>query len=1590
MTFRLILTALAAGAAIAAPAQFQFSTRGIPIHAGVLLIESQRTPDNRALANPTPHVWANLDQLSSLKPAGWVISNPRAAGAMTQAMFDQWSVINGVGSPPPPVGTRLTKRDAGYWQVRLAEASDEQLSEYEVLSLTLATGISLNPSEREKLRRYVDQGGVLWVDVLETRQFIDAANGVPLPFMLGTSAQPLNANLLSPLLNVPNAITLSELNFIQGGRQGVARPLVAGDFGSIAPIQSGAINEANMRDAVVGVSDTLTTVSAGRVGDGYVVVTTRGLSQILNRAVFRVNGVDQVDDVNGRFIGGAPLVDGATAVAAKLVANVVSLPSSYASIGQGSRKTGGSPVDIAAPLMKRFEGRSGDPFDETKPPVIFRGRVVAVQDSRVVVLDAGGGDLNGDGNPDDGVQGGLADTVDLVWRSESLGGSVSAATCATIPDSDFSFGGRRVVDMIFVTTGRGEVLVFDLDSAPSQAVAPVARLQAPDPSLPSDPMPVTVHEGLVYVADVRQSDQSGRIWAFDARTLREPNGGGGWSIDRSPRLRAPSAAPTVGYVPIQDNSGGVDKVAYLPTRPGGGGIPAGLTSVWIGVRGEKPVSVARNGALLRVETRALLQGLPIVATGRLGIKVSVIDKDGNALTTGELQDLFIGSATQTGTNGVIDLPLTAAGALRNWEDDSRDDKLDLRIDYFIDWGQATSNQSPPDAYIRGNLELPDSITVARQVIGNVALSPNGIVFLATANPSSPADGGTLFALREEGRGEFKLVYRWDLFNGSPLDQDRFSFRYNNAGGITESIKLPPAIVDEDSLVKSFPPLSFLDRPLRNLTFRGGPSVRGDTVYISARGEKNLFGPITTECTVLLAFEANPNPTEFELTNVPAGFAILQPDPARSQNKTEPETFSVLQAGQFTYDTDTGTNRGRLRLSNMMAVTRGRVRDAISTSLPIIIRRGGQGDILVEPELSTGQGDFVAGLAAGRWTPLRWYTVFQGLDPRGQPLVTGSTMYVAGSSRFPDLIRFGFSRIPQPNGLLYGMDAEISPNDPFLRTNTARPWQAQLNQVDFRTSDFVPNPAIRWPQMAGLGNLENNTERFSAFRVRLLQNTLPEPTAFGVVGGDSVLVTWGQNGIYGFQRADFLIADEGRAGRFDSNGNPIWTTDQTQKAGQSVPVSGIGVGRTVSTPVRVYPSGQGTYWVVDPGADRISRIDSAGRELRTITEFKVHPRFRPDGFNANNPTRLVQPRDVLVYETRRTQSAANRVFGDATTDELWVHYVIADTGNFRIVELVDRLALDAAGRVLGPVSYVDPTSDKPGQVERALGVLFWHTPSELSGKQYAYNSIERVFVPGTGFQNVPVIAFGFGNSQPGRSTFGLDTVDGSGNLNRRADADQAGGTGGIVIFRDGRPSVITRFDVPPIAANVLYNEETNRFESPARPRSSRTIQGLRSVTMRYVDDPRFPGRPFLAIMLADAGGVWEIVQDATSVNEERWIARFALPNGVYTATRRRLADDVLLSTNPLQLDARFARRLDSGEVLVVNGYVGRKRPDGAGRQAPFSGEIVLFDGTIRQPLDERGFAWNIRNLGFDSLSVKYELPPVDGTRSIISPVFADRR
>lgn len=1557
-----VLAALSLVAAVASAQPQNYAQRGTQIRAGIALIESAQTLGTPT--NATPFVWYNLDSNRSVKPAGWNIYNPNAPGQVTPEIQARWQTL--VGAPPasPAINERITKRHAAYWEVRLSQASESQMAQYDVLLVNAAGNVALNSSEREKLRQYVDRGGVLWVDVSATNDVnfntLNTINGFPLPFALGGSGAGFgNLDVFHPVLNNPYTLNASNLDYLNNG--GAGRILTQATPLGASSALSPATNPDWFQLKPVVWQANAPTMMVGRIGDGFMVVTSRDSFTFLNRLR---NGSPTAPfwDINNRYYSVDPrgALDKGSDTLGKLAINIISLGSSSEQPGNGTRKSGSSPIDIGAPLLRRFrtdvlpqlDHGAKNPF----PVAAYKGLAVVSANNGIYVYDTNPkNDLDGNGNPDDGFQDfSLGENVDLVWWSTPLAGPISAPTCIEVANP-----ANGVVDQILVTQADGSVVAFDAFPKAGGVIqpgphAPIYTVAAPAPvvsintsDLNHGPYAPTFHEGLVYVATNPGTPvATGQVWVLN------PSDGNGfapnglrWLVGdpTAPIIQQISASPTVGYIPIADNSNGQDKVIYVPTRPGAtvAGPNAGIYSIWAGVRGESPINATVTAGSLTVTTRASQRNLWVFnAPGSLGVKLTVLRSNGDPLNINEMNTLFSGAVAQS-SPGVLDFPV-----IGGW-----DPTYTVRVDYTIDWGRGPAASQ---AALRGNIFLPDDQGNRRTILGNIAMSGRGTIYVVHSTASNLAggpEGGAFYAFREQGQGAFRCLARYDAYR-------RHTVNLNQAS----AVQLPATISDNDPL-KSLPGVSaFLDGVDERMTFMTGPVVRGDYVYAAAKLWKSSAGnPIVgfVPFTTLFAFNAEPDAPEIQVGDLNDGFSLVQPDTIRSSNKGVPNQFTVAGRGQFQYIRESG----KIRFDSLMTPNRGQISNCFNLSQPIIVRAGGRPDSLVYPDANAGS----------RWSPLAWYTVLHGYDEPTTPVITGGTVFLGAASALPSLLAgTGIT----PTGVLWGVNADIPERDAFNYPDPARPWNRQAVVLkDNGLGGIDSNPNIRWPQNQGVTD-------FSVWQTRVIQAAMTgSGRAMSIAAGEGGLFAtggafagaYGGDGrVFGFSRSDFVVADEGRVGRFDPAGNPIFATDVTSNSGTDVSIGGASSVRAIQRPNRAYPIGNDLV-VVDPPTNRIMRLDGAGRELRSIESFRLDPASNIT-LAANEPLTLNNPRDVAVF----TEYVANPAGVSSPRPlEYWVHYVIADAGNRRIIDLIDRYEANATTRVVGDL--IQLVANGP----RQTGVLRWHSPEEYSGKRFEYNSITRASNPLNG--QYWYVA-GIGSATPTTVDIGLDTPQGA--LPREAKD----GNGGIVIFDPFNPrlnTVINKVTVPATAANAYINEDTMAYDPNPRPAYEKKLSNLTSVTVRSVQTP--VGIRW-GIMFTDSTGVYEVIQPVPGGD---WEVRWMMQNETYRVLRTRLPAGPLASvfsnSNPRRLRANYARRLDSGEVLIVNGYVGTKRNYGGPVEADFSGEVIQVDGDILgQDGSTTGFAFNARNLGFYFGSVRFELNLLTETRKLYQPVFADRR
>jgi hypothetical protein len=394
-----------------------------------------------------------------------------------------------------------------------------------------------------------------------------------------------------------------------------------------------------------------------------------------------------------------------------------------------------------------------------------------------------------------------------------------------------------------------------------------------------------------------------------------------------------------------------------------------------------------------------------------------------------------------------------------------------------------------------------------------------------------------------------------------------------------------------------------------------------------------------------------------------------------------------------------------------------------------------------------------------------------------------------------------------------------------------------------------------------------------------------------------------------------------------------------------------------------------------------RVDRAGKVLWDLEKINDAYKILASG----DPLTLNSPTDVqfwIVYNYGPQ--------GQITGYE--AHYLVADAGNFRIIEVVDFY--DDRGRITSPP--LTP-ADTPGE-----RVLIWTTrTASREGRRLRYQSVERFFIEGNvnGVRaRIPYVVAVVGNTRAA----GTDAT---------ATSDF---TGGALVNVAYNPYGTIFYD----ANNLPLNPTLWPPGNPGNPATS-SEPSRNGLILASVDDLIMPDNTVKRItrplyfqqltlpngtpegrsiyLLCDAEGVYEIEPQLVNnriVRRVTWY--FTQDDYNRMNTLPRPGGQPRLEGAAAQLP-RFlpsaVRRLGSGNYLITNSYTGTS-PLWENRQ--FLGEVVEVDpGRYRNPAegfhggDFAGFSVPTIIAGNAAGTYRQQMGSSNNTYLLEQPMFADR-
>lgn len=156
----------------------------------------------------------------------------------------------------------------------------------------------------------------------------------------------------------------------------------------------------------------------------------------------------------------------------------------------------------------------------------------------------------------------------------------------------------------------------------------------------------------------------------------------------------------------------------------------------------------------------------------------------------------------------------------------------------------------------------------------------------------------------------------------------------------------------------------------------------------------------------------------------------------------------------------------------------------------------------------------------------------------------------------------------------------------------------------------------------------------------------------------------------------------------------------------------------------------SYLAADTGNNRVVEFNPSGKVVGEWSAFQDPFSFLPPG----EPTKLSGPMDVQRWvEMERITSSGEDVYV--------IHTLIADTGNFRVVELVDKIRYQAGSFNSGSYVSINGQVAADGQPLRWYHVLVWSSQTNAQGLKLRYRNAQRVFWPDASGNLIPVSSSG---------------------------------------------------------------------------------------------------------------------------------------------------------------------------------------------------------------------------------------------------------
>lgn len=1332
-----------------------------------------------------PYLFYVMDKRADVKPGGWDFVNPLAPSIITGTIRTRWQARGlTTDSTLPSAQFRLnapiTKNVGAYWEVNLDSVSSEDLQQFDIVYMGYRTGVNFTPEQREKLRRFADAGGTIWLEDLGGMT-LNTPFVIPVSFagstLTGGAGYITNFN--HPIVTFPYSLTPAEGFAVGLGGANNRRahaPLYASSTTlALVPV-IGAIN--NMA------------VSATEFGAGHIIVSSAGIAS----SVAGYAGGPNVDGGNSGAVSGENIIT-AQPQSLKVAYNIVAYASSLPTGAVNARRKGSVQEQIGNGLGLAW-GTVPRPgvFNSGSGVVVHKG--VAFYVDGINVLHAydvtPGNDLDGNRIADDGIQDNGA-PYDEIWRTNPLQGAVARFGTPTIA----SFVNNGVlVELVVVTGTNGFTSAYPafprngngtLMGTTNNASVWRSGLQpATAGNLPAN-MPAfspAFSEGILFAPMYFVGSDVNNPWHIAA--LNPVNGlsvfpeGLADSVAPSITVSGVSGlsditgAPVVGYVrDLATNA--IDKMIYVPARPTAALPGSGsIQGVWFQTKNEPLVQIGASNAFAATGDRGKVPWY--VPTGAVNpdlvpqIHITTRNPATGVVTGvvtyryggGQFTLAYPGTAPDRTMQVILTTPLTA--------------NQTVSADYTLNWPAApmpgTDNLQPttPNAaemsrfstVRKYGLYSPDPNTIPAFATGSPAMSnQDALIYNATLGAAEDRT----YALREQANAGLLATGR-----RSPREM-MWMFSPNGPGSYSlpnaQTVQVLPRLVNTDTFA------GWLNAPngttghyVSNFRAIGSPAISGNVAYVVGTGVMmGSNSPIPV--TVVMALNANPSNTFSLGTPVPNdGTAVIlrQVDSLRSTS-TNTQFVRLTENDNFVLDRATGT----VTITNFRSAQDG---ETFNAALPIYVSVGNNQSFV---PITDGKG-------RSPLDNLLWFMLIPQ-NGGGSPALTsllkgnlpgagnGSLVPASGLSVVGNVLHFGTAE-----GRVASIDTKGVGNGS----------QASLFT---KNSDgtYTPRVQVQDVLLSVTGGTPGATY-------------VNNPVIYPPVGTTNTVFASSPAGMAALDNRLTLIADNNRLLQVDFAGNAVWTTsisrslnvvggtifDSGQAAQTSVPLSRPNVAKhqTLST-----------FLVADTGNNRVLLLDKGGTSQLEIRQVVNDLQFlRP-----NDPLTLNQPTDVQLLSESGTQfSFTNRNTGVVYTYNgayTANHFFIADSGNNRMLEVI--YAYDANGTPIVAGSS-DP---KYPSVTLAGQVIFATRSLAEQNANYRYRTVQQFVVPQVNAAPQIFMAAAIDNQRIASADPATQTIGGQ---------NTAGTTGGslVILKRDYNPDPAQNKDGDTAVVITSFGYDTN--------------------------------------------------------------------------------------------------------------------------------------------------------------------------------------